>query len=250
MQSVTGKIRAGYRLVLFAVCTLVMVIMFAITGIGQKDKVRHGILWRRRWLNYVPRWMGIRMHVEKLVLPEQAAIYMSNHRSYLDPVIVLSQVDAVVVAKQEVARWPLIGPAARIAGVLFVRRGHSDSRKDVLGAIARTITSGLPVLNFPEGTTAQAPMLKPFRAGAFELAAQQDIPVVPVALEYMHRRDAWIDDDTFLRHFFQMFSRKYIDVHVCLGPLLRSRDAQWLMSESRNRMRQALNSYTKLIVDA
>jgi fatty-acyl-CoA synthase len=132
------------------------------------------------------RIVGIRVSVEGLEhLPERrAAIVAANHSSYLDALVLLAHLprDVSIVAKREVLRWPIVGTFVRKARYPTVdrwefRRSVADSR-----AIARRLGTGEAVLFFPEGTFVSAAGLRPFRLGAFEIAGETDIPVVPVAI--------------------------------------------------------------------
>jgi 1-acyl-sn-glycerol-3-phosphate acyltransferase len=71
------------------------------------------------------------------------------------------------------------------------------------------------------------------KRGGFQLAAIHGIPVVPVALEYGSAKDYWIGNDTFLPHFIQRFGEKNMCVSVRYGPPLRSDDADFLMTQTR-----------------
>ena len=114
------------------------------------------------------------------------------------------------------------GAAARLqravaAGAVVVKRGKKQSRRDATTAIHRRIEEGYPVLLFPEGTTVKGEP-KPFKPGSFYLAAEQGIPVVPVALEYHHPDMAWTDasDWSFITHFLQYYNEPSSKVRLSI----------------------------------
>lgn len=184
------------------------------------------------WFRIVPPAMGLRIHLNGRFY-DPPVLYVCNHRSYLDPVLILKLVDGRTLSKAEVSKWPLVGLAAGIIGTLFVSREHSDSRKNALEMMGRILASGESVINFPEGTTSAGPSTHAFKPASFELAESMEIPVVPVAIEYAVPEDAWVDDDTFLRHFFQMFSRARIDSYIIVGPVLKGKNADQLLHEAK-----------------
>ena len=133
------------------------------------------------------RLLGIRVTAEGLGhLPsrEAACIYVSNHSSYIDSMILPSVLPPMFsyVAKAELMRNPLLKWVLRRLAVLPVERfdrtkSLGDSRR-----INETASAGRSLLFFPEGTFVRAPGLLPFRMGAFEAAAFSGLSVVPVAI--------------------------------------------------------------------
>lgn len=175
-------------------------------------------------------------------LPVGAYIYISNHRSYLDPVLLLKYLEAMPVAKAEVEKWPLIGYGSRLTGVLFVKRESRESRNQVKNIMLESIQRGHAVIIFPEGTTHTEPKCIMFRNGAFELAANNQIPIVPIALEYGERADAWVGDDTFVRHFIECFGKPITRAEIRFGKVIRGESMTELISESRNWIDAELNN--------
>lgn len=186
---------------------------------------------RQLWVKMILFVLGVRLKWEGTV-PVHPAILVANHRSYLDPLLLLTRVKALPVAKAEMARWPLIGTAARLSGIFFVQRDKPKDRARTLDAIGRAVLEGHSILIFPEGTTHDRPGLLPFRKGIFQVAARTGIPVVPVALEFEDPADFWIGDDTFVAHFFRRFGKRNTRAAVSLGPVLQGADPVALMEEA------------------
>jgi len=109
-------------------------------------------------------------------------IYVGNHTSYLD--IVFStfyiQHTAVYLGKAELLKIPLFNQFFKYLDVPVNRKSNSDAHKS-LQACAQKIDSGLSVVIFPEGTISNNGKLKPFKNGAFKLAIDKQIPIIPVA---------------------------------------------------------------------
>jgi 1-acyl-sn-glycerol-3-phosphate acyltransferase len=150
-------------------------------------------------------------------IPPPGVLLVCNHRSYTDIIAVLSRVPCLFLAKAELARWPLFGTAAQRAGTVFIQRDKQVSRQAGRRLMGDIIQTGASVLVFPEGTTTAAPGRAPYRPGAFATACQRRLPVVPIALEYEAPADAWIGDDTFLRHFADRFSRPAMQARLIFG---------------------------------
>jgi 1-acyl-sn-glycerol-3-phosphate acyltransferase len=150
-------------------------------------------------------------------VPRGPALLVSNHLSYLDPLVLLALVACVPIAKSEVGSWPLFGAVARRTGVLFVERGSAGSRLAVLHAVGKAFREGAVVLNFPEGTTTDGSAVLRFRKGLFGVARNLGVPAVPVALRYQPRELAWIGDATFVPHYLRFARLARSAVEVAFG---------------------------------
>jgi 1-acyl-sn-glycerol-3-phosphate acyltransferase len=116
-------------------------------------------------------------------LPAGAFVLAANHRSWLD-VFVLARLPREMkwVAKAELFRAPLVGWLLRMSGDIPVWRGDSSSGAGAVEKASGYLQRGIPVVFFPEGTRGRDGVLKPFKAGAFDVAAAAGVPVVPVAI--------------------------------------------------------------------
>jgi len=110
-------------------------------------------------------------------------VVVANHESAADPFLLTRLPwDMRWVAKDELFRLPLAGWILRAGGLIPIRRGRGGSMRAMLEACRNTLRDGLPVMLFPEGTRSPDGELLPFKDGAFELAIEAGVPVVPVAL--------------------------------------------------------------------
>lgn len=226
-------LRIAWRFLFFVFYTAAIVVeiylrrLFFGAGLPARMQVR------RRWARRLLRGLGVRVQIEGRP-PVEPCLIVCNHRSYLDPILLLCALDAFPVAKSELASWPLLGGGAKLAGILYLERENAHSRAAMLHLIAKTIQGGFPVILFPEGTTSGLPAgTLPFKKGAFQLAAKNRLPVAPVALCFAEKGDFWVGEETFLRHAFRRFQQKTIRVKVCYGPVLRDDDTAILQEKSR-----------------
>jgi 1-acyl-sn-glycerol-3-phosphate acyltransferase len=112
-----------------------------------------------------------------------------NHASYADvpALLALLPLDFVFVAKREVFSWPFIGTLARGGRHPAVERWQPLKSVADARSVAAALDRGDSLLFFPEGTFTAAAGLRPFRLGAFELAAERRVPVIPLALRGTRR---------------------------------------------------------------
>jgi len=111
-------------------------------------------------------------------------VFVANHRSMLDIVIVLRALPTPLwfVAKQELRDVPIMGWFGRAVGMIFVDRARRERAIRALGAGVGLLRAGKSVLAFPEGTRSRDVALLPLKKGPFVLAIEAGVPIVPVAI--------------------------------------------------------------------
>ena len=174
--------------------------------------------------------------------PATGGLLVINHRSYLDPFLIIKDISARPVGKASVAKWPIVGLAGKIAGAIFVDRNNAKSRNEARQAIAQAVRGNYFIINFPEGTTHAAPTTIAFKPGVFSDAAKEGFAIYPITLEYQKQRDFWIGDDTFIRHFIECFGKPHTQVKVHYGEALYHHDPAELMRMTQQGIDQQLQN--------
>ena len=126
-------------------------------------------------------------------------LFVMNHRSALDILVSLAHLEARIVSRGDLARWPVVGYLARRIGTLFVDRESTVSGARVAGAMVRAVEAGRGVLVFPEGTTYAGDDVRAFRPGAFVVSKRTGAEIVPVGLAYAGEH-ATFGEETFPAH--------------------------------------------------
>lgn len=138
----------------------------------------------RAWL----RLSGVRVRVHGLELldPKQTYVFVSNHRSYLDTATVFVYLDRRIglLAKKELLKVPILGVGMGFVNVMAIDRTNRESAIRTADAAVRRIQSGVSFAVFVEGTRARPGELLPFKKGAFYMAKQAGVPVVPIAIRH------------------------------------------------------------------
>jgi len=221
------------RFLFFAVYTTLIVSEIWLRNRILGSDVRRSMRIRRRWARNLLQGLGVSVKIEGTA-PDFPCLMVSNHRSYIDPILILRDVYGYPVAKAELANWPLIGKGAKMAGILYLRRESAGSRSGTLRQILEKIDAGFSVIIFPEGTTSALFGTLPFKKGGFKLAAQAKIPVVPVALVFADKRDFWVGKDTFFSHAKRRFGEKKTHIKLCYGTEIKSDNPEVLLSKSQS----------------
>ncbi|MCC6724197.1 MAG: 1-acyl-sn-glycerol-3-phosphate acyltransferase, partial [Saprospiraceae bacterium] len=189
------KIRALLRGLALLAIFIITIIWVVVPAIFRGRNLEHALRIRQLCITRILQVLGVRVDL-KGEPPTGPHIFVGNHRSYIDPIVTLRDVQALPVAKAEMAAWPVIGFGARVTGIMFVKRESKKSRADVLAAMLETLKLGYSVIIFPEGTTHIEPQTIDFRTGAFNMAAREGFSMVPMAIDYADLGDAWVGNDT------------------------------------------------------
>lgn len=114
----------------------------------------------------------------------QPVIYIANHASYLDAMMLSCHLPnhPVFLAKVEMLFIPVLGAACWMGGCIFINRRNRPKAIASLHRAAQKIREGATLAAFPEGTRTRDGQLLPFKKGVFNLAMDAGVPVVPVGL--------------------------------------------------------------------
>jgi 1-acyl-sn-glycerol-3-phosphate acyltransferase len=121
--------------------------------------------------------------------PDRQYVVVTNHLSNFDIPLVLLAVPGRVrfLAKKELFKIPLFGPAMAQVGVVKIDRKAGMSVHDaIFEAAADSLDRGYWLLVFAEGTRSSDGEMAPFKKGAFHIAIENDVPILPVVLEGTH----------------------------------------------------------------
>ena len=151
---------------------------------------------RREWVYPVARWGGrqwLRLSGMRVVVrgrehlrPGETYIIVSNHRSYLDTATLFCHLDRRIglFAKKELLKVPILGYGMGYVNILAIDRSNRERALQTVGEATKRLRSGVSFGVFAEGTRARPGELLPFKKGAFYMAAETGIPVIPVAIKH------------------------------------------------------------------
>ncbi len=195
---------------------------------GDEGKSRARDRWTGGWSRALLSLFGI----EVVVLGEpgvpgvgrgRGRVVVANHRSIIDIAILLSLFGGALVSRGDLEGWPLIGPAARSAGTIFVDRGNKKSGARALDAMVERLRAHDTICLFPEGTTFVDDEVRPFKPGACVAAARADVPVTPVALAYPLDSGAAFGGESLPHHLARLAATRSTVVRVGIGAPVEKR---------------------------
>jgi lyso-ornithine lipid O-acyltransferase len=215
-----SPLRGAFRLLSFLLVTLILVPIYLLV---RALRIRPVIRWMPvAYHRFVCIILGIRVRVHGERSDVIPTLYVCNHVSYLDIVVLGGLIPGSFVAKAEVATWPFFSTLAKAQRTIFIERSSgktSHSRDEMM----KRLNTGDNLLLFPEGTSSDGTRVLPFRSALFGVAQlrrdEKPITVQSVAIAYT-RLDgiplgrywrplfAWFGDLDLVPHLWQM---------VCLG---------------------------------
>jgi 1-acyl-sn-glycerol-3-phosphate acyltransferase len=151
----------------------------------RKNMVTHyfTFLWTRLYLTINPGWK-IRVENRNRIQRGAKYILISNHQSIIDIALLLQiRINFKWVSKIELAGVPFVGWVMWLNDHIMVRRGDKNSVIQMAGACRKVLNGGTSIFLFPEGTRTGNGELQPFKEGAFILAKDNGVPILPVVLD-------------------------------------------------------------------
>lgn len=129
---------------------------------------------------------GVTVNVtgEQHLWEQRPAVFLFNHQSLLDPLVVfkLVQRDVTSVGKKEVSSQPGVGQLAWLINAALVDRADVSQAREALRPAVERLQQGYSITIAPEGTRSITSRVGPFKKGPFHLAIQGGVPIVPIVL--------------------------------------------------------------------
>jgi putative phosphoserine phosphatase/1-acylglycerol-3-phosphate O-acyltransferase len=153
----------------------------ALLNRSRRDGVN---LMASTWADVSTAIAGVDLRIvgEEHLWSHRPAVFIFNHQSGVDTLLVakLLRRDFTGVGKQELRRHPVFGPLFAFAGMVFIDRSDSAKAIQALAPAVEALREGRSIAIAPEGTRSRTPKLGKFKKGAFHLALQARVPIVPI----------------------------------------------------------------------
>ena len=164
---------------------LYIVIWILVYPFDRKKKITHyyTVVWTRVYLTINPGWK-IRVEDRQKINRSKHYILVSNHQSIIDIALLLQlRINFRWISKIELARFPFVGWVIWMNDHIVVRRGDKQSVVKMAEACKKSLSQGVSVFMFPEGTRTRNGAIQEFKEGAFILARDTRIPILPIVLD-------------------------------------------------------------------
>jgi 1-acyl-sn-glycerol-3-phosphate acyltransferase len=222
---------AGVRALIIFLAMVIFMLSYSFSCLVWKHTKERALRLRKNYLKYI----GIPVLNIKVIKTGQPsttpALYVCNHRSFTDPIVICRYLKAFVIAKAEVANYPIINKGAELTGIIWVNRKDKTSRTLTRDKMVETIKAGYNILVFPEGTVGKDKGTLPFRMGTFIEAAENNIPVVPIAIEFKSPKDMWVLEK-FVPQYFHQYSKWKTEVKMTIGEPITGKTGEELHNQA------------------
>ena len=173
-----------YTIAWTAACITLALLVLLLTFGNRRIPLR---MASRLWAPGLLIGAGAKLRVEGLERVDfsKPHVFVANHQSIIDVCVLFRALPVPIrfVIKQELAKVPFIGWYARAMGMIFIERGHAREAAMRLHGVVSLVRGGQSLCAFPEGTRSRDGSIRPFKGGAFQVALQAGVPVVPIAIE-------------------------------------------------------------------
>jgi putative phosphoserine phosphatase/1-acylglycerol-3-phosphate O-acyltransferase len=153
-------------------------------GVLTRNRRRGVNLLTDQWPNVFLRINGVHLNVhgEDNLTKDLPAVFIFNHRNNFDPIFAAALIrnDYTGVAKKELQSNPILNAIGKVVDVAFIDRSDTSSSVAALDTIQDKLADGISILIAPEGTRIDTASVGPFKKGAFWMAMNAGVPIVPI----------------------------------------------------------------------
>ena len=153
-----------------------------------------------QWSAKTLKTIGVRLIVGAPPEFTHGALLVANHVSWLDVFVIHAARRVHFVSKHEIRSWPVVGWLAERAGTLFIQRAKKADTARVNQEMHALLGDGVWVAVFPEGTSTDGRTLLRFLPSLFQPAVDENLPVVPAALQYQTLQGAYTDVAAYIEN--------------------------------------------------
>ena len=168
-------------IILTIITTSIMIILSSIFG-------------NRFWGYHPPKWWArftcwlalcrVKTSGHENLQKNTSYVFIANHQGAFDIFLVYGFLNKNMkwVQKASLRKLPFVGKASEIAGHVFVDNTSIASRRDTIVKAKKEIVGGISMMMFPEGARSKDGKLLPFRRGAYRVAMDMGLPIVPITI--------------------------------------------------------------------
>lgn len=165
-------------LLVFGALAIIIAIFFG----ERKASTIAGKAWGKFLVGITP--VSVNIDGAEHIDPRQSYVIVSNHQSIYDILVLYGwlDIDFKWVMKAELRKIPGLGASCEKMGHIFIDRKNRHRAIATLNEAKKKITNGTSVIFFPEGTRSSGNKLRPFKKGAFHMAKELHIPILPITI--------------------------------------------------------------------
>lgn len=225
-------------IVVFTILTAVITVIGCVCGLGRTWGYYPEVLWARIfcWLAFVRVTVSGRENID----PGTSYVFVANHQGAYDIFSIYGYLGHNFrwMMKQSLRKIPFVGWACAWSGQIFVDNSSASATRRTMQNAERQLSGGMSLVVFPEGARTWDGKMRPFKRGAFRLAVEFGLPVVPVTID-----GAFDVMPRFKK--LPVPGRIRLTIHKPIHPGADGHDLSALMEESRDAIASSLPEKNK-----
>ena len=161
-------------------CAIITIIFFPFKNSAPIHWVQ---MWWCKMFFYL-LFLPVSVDGEEHIDSKQSYVFVANHASMFDVWLIYGWLPVVFkwMMKAELRKVPFVGTACKVAGHIYVNRTNLRKSKESIEEVKKILHDGVSTVIFPEGTRSMDGQLQRFRRGAFQIALDLNLPIVPLSL--------------------------------------------------------------------
>ena len=170
---------------LLVVLTVFTAVFTVCTVFWQNAEFVHKVqqFWSRSffWLMFLP----VSVDGQEHIVPGQSYVFVANHQSMFDVWLVYGWLPVIFkwLMKAELRKVPFVGTGCKAAGHIFIDRRSTKAAMESLKEVEKQLVNGVCTVIFPEGTRSLNGEVGRFKRGAFQIAWDLGLPIIPLSLD-------------------------------------------------------------------
>ena len=204
--------------IIWLILIIFSIVLYLLSHLPKAFSGRYYHYLSRLWCRVFVRALDVDLrlvHKNDKPLPKQY-ILIANHPSALEDFAIPALFDIYPLAKIEVRDWFVLGRICDYAGTVFVERDSAGSRHAALKSLVTAVKAGKNIVIFPEGGCKGPRIYEKFQTGAFDIALQTGVPVLPVFLQYIDQQAFVWKKESLVKKLWQIFktNNNRVNYHV------------------------------------
>ncbi|MBF0265554.1 MAG: 1-acyl-sn-glycerol-3-phosphate acyltransferase [Gammaproteobacteria bacterium] len=182
----------------------------------------HQLALIKQWFDHILNILNIKVISSLNMATDKPKIYVSNHISWLDIIVIGHILSLRFIAKSEIANWPMISRLAAKSGTIFIRRGKISDLTKISQRVKQVMSLNESVAFFPEGKTSEGHSILPIYSGLFQVAIDTGANVIPLILSYDDgcypaKKLPFVGEQSFMANVWAVTGVKRIKVYLDCG---------------------------------
>ncbi len=232
-----------YRI--YQICIMLPIIIVATMIIATMTIIASSLGGQRYWGYHLPRlwaklfclltFVKIEVKGRENISEKQSYVFVANHQGAYDIFAIYGYLNHNFrwMMKKSLERIPFVGKCCKVTGHIFVDNSSPKAIMETMGAAEKQLAGGMSVVVFPEGSRTPDGKMKRFKRGAYTLATEFNLPVVPITIDGAY--------DVMSRHdILPHWGKIKVTIHKPIKASAEGHNLQQLMEESREAIASAL----------